>query len=144
MSSRPQQGAAHPLIGRLITLINLPAAWRQVSISEKFSALVRENHLTARSSENRQARHLARARSGSLTLNNPALTAASGVQHRDTGRLAPRIVRRERLGSSSGKNHRVSSIQPTRDSQRRGFEGARAPDNPLTIFYCACYSKLIA
>lgn len=32
VSSRPQQGAQHPLIGRVCTIVNLPAAWRQVSI----------------------------------------------------------------------------------------------------------------
>lgn len=34
VSSRPQQGVQHPFTGRLITIINLPAAWRQVSTSE--------------------------------------------------------------------------------------------------------------
>lgn len=48
VSSWPQQGAQHPFTGRLSTIVNLPAAWRQVSTSE--------NHQAAHSSENRQAR----------------------------------------------------------------------------------------
>ena len=40
------KGAQHPLIGRLITLVVLPAAWRQVSTSE--------NHQASRSREIRR------------------------------------------------------------------------------------------
>ena len=41
VSSRPQQGAQHPLIGRFSTIINLPAAWRQVRASENHRASTR-------------------------------------------------------------------------------------------------------
>ena len=41
VSSRPQQGAQHPFTGRLSTIINLPAAWRQVSTNENHQASTR-------------------------------------------------------------------------------------------------------
>ena len=106
-------------LARSGSLINLPAVCRRL----KRARFVRLESSTLE-------------RSGSLTSNNPAPTAARGVQHRDTGRVD--------LISSGSRIERERENQPARDSQRRGLAGARAPDNPLTIYTDHCYRlKLI-
>ena len=126
MSSRPQQGAQHPFIGRsrqfsarLQLACGMAAGfdWREILGSRSRERFVRLESSTLE-------------RSGSLTLNNSAPTAAQRC-------AAPRH-RPSRLDLIRFENRQ------TRDSQRRGLAGARAPDNQLTIYTGHCYRlKLI-
>ena len=143
MSSRPQSGCRAPIhrppsgssLHTRYLACGMAAGFVWLDLARSSTCLRHDGRLERERFVRLESSTL--ERSGSLSLNYDGVVGrkrCATPRHRpsrlDLIRFENRARARESLGS--------------RDSQRRGLAGARAPDNPLTIYTDRCYRlKLI-